>query len=89
MQPANLSKGKGICFWAKGDGKTYKIMLFSQSRGMTPLMLDFIAGPQWKEYNFTFNSFGGLDGSDVLGFAFTGGPTTGAVALQIDEVEIR
>src|SRR5262249_34000553 len=33
MAPANLSTKKAISFWAKGDGRTYNIMLFAASRG--------------------------------------------------------
>ena len=89
MQPANLSTAKSISFWARGDGKTYKIMLFSQGKGMQPLMKDFVAGAEWKEYNFPFAGFDGVDGSDIMGFAFTGGPAAGTFAMQLDEVSLR
>ncbi len=89
MQPANLSAAKSVHFWAKGDGKTYKVMLFSQSKGMQPLMKDFIASPTWKEYDFPFAGFDGVDGRDIMGFAFTGGPTPGTFSLQIDQISLR
>ncbi|MEP6507543.1 MAG: CIA30 family protein [Gemmatimonadales bacterium] len=89
MQPADLSGAKSVHFWAKGDGGTYKIMLFAQSKGMQPLMQDFVAGPEWKEYDFPFIGFDGLDGHDILGVAFTGGPNPGKFAMQIDEVSLR
>ncbi len=89
MQPADLSGVKSVHFWAKGDGKTYKIMLFAKSKGMQPSMQDFVAGSDWKEYDFPFAGFDGLDGHDILGVAFTGGPTPGPFAMQIDEVGLR
>ncbi|MDQ3081901.1 MAG: CIA30 family protein, partial [Gemmatimonadota bacterium] len=89
MQPANLSAAKSIRFWARGDGKTYRIMLFAQSKGMQPLMKDFVAGAEWKEYDFPFAGFDGVDGSDIMGFAFTGGPAPGAFAIQLDQVSLR
>ena len=89
MQPADLSAAKSLHFWAKGDGKTYKIMLFSQSKGMQPLMQDFVASTEWKEYDFPFATFDGVKGNDIIGFAFTGGPTPGAFSMQIDEVSLR
>ena len=64
-------------------------MLFAQSKGMTPIMQDFVAGAEWKKYEFPFAGFAGVDGSDVLGIAFTGGPTPGAFSMQIDEVVLR
>ena len=89
MQPADLSGAKSVHFWAKGDGKTYKVMVFAQSKGMQPLMQDFVAGREWKEYDFPFVGFDGIDGHDILGIAFTGGPTAGKFAMQIDEVGLR
>jgi hypothetical protein len=89
MSPADLSAAKTIEFWAKGDGKPYRIMVFSQGRGMTPIMKDFVAGSDWKKFEFPFASFDGIDGSDILGIAFTGGPTPGPFSIQIDEVVLR
>jgi len=89
IRPANLSAAKSINVWARGDGKTYKIMLFSQGKGMQPLMKDFVAGAEWKEYNFPFAGFDGIDGSDIMGIAFTGGPAAGTFSMQLDEVSLR
>jgi hypothetical protein len=33
MQPANLSSKKAISFWAKGDGKTYTLIVLTEERG--------------------------------------------------------
>ena len=52
MAPANLSAHKAIHFWAKGDGKTYRLMVFTSGAGYTPATLTFIAGPEWKELTF-------------------------------------
>src|SRR5262249_12637851 len=46
MSPANLSSKKEIRFWAKGDGRTYSVLLFGQSRGFTPMMQTFVAGTE-------------------------------------------
>ncbi len=89
MGAANLSAANGIEFWARGDGKTYRLMLFAQSRGMTPVTRDFVAGSEWKHVSIPFSAFDGLDGKGVLGIAFTGGPTPGSFTLQIDEVVLR
>jgi len=58
MNPANLSSKRSISFWAKGEGKTYSIMIFAQILGFTPALQTFVAGPEWKEYEFTFEKFG-------------------------------
>ncbi len=89
MQPANLSAAKGVRFWARGDGKTYRIMMFSQGNGMQPLVQNFVAGANWKEYDFSFASFDGVDGRDIMGFVFAGGPAPGTFSMQIDQISLR
>ncbi|HKV38463.1 MAG TPA: amidohydrolase family protein [Blastocatellia bacterium] len=88
MTPVNLFSKKKISFWAKGDGKQYRIMIFGQSHGYIPASLTFEAGPQWKEYTFPLTSFG-MDGHDVTGIAFAGGPGEGSFEFQIDEVRLE
>ena len=58
MAPANLSFKKAIGFWAKGEGKTFAVMIFSQSMGFVPAAKSFTIGPEWKEYTFSFEEFG-------------------------------
>jgi imidazolonepropionase-like amidohydrolase len=89
MQPANLSSKKRITFWAKGDGQTYRIMLFAQSGGSIPPSKSFVAGPEWKEYSFPLSQFSGMDGHDLMGLLFAGGPATGKFAVQIDDVRLQ
>ncbi|MES2359108.1 MAG: CIA30 family protein [Gemmatimonadota bacterium] len=89
MAPADLSSAKSLHFWAKGDGHTYHVMLFAKSKGFMPLSVDFVAGPEWKEYAFPFTAFEGIDGHDVMGIAFTAGPTPGPFSLRIDEVSFK
>ncbi|HEV7596280.1 MAG TPA: CIA30 family protein [Gemmatimonadaceae bacterium] len=89
MQAANLSAAKALHFWTKGDGETYHVMFFAESHGRMPLTVDFVAGPEWKEYVFPFAAFGGIDGHDVMGIAFTAGPSPRAFRFRIDEVRIQ
>ena len=86
MAPANLSSKKEISFWAKGDGKTCRIMLFARSLGFQPALKSFVAGVEWKRFTFRISEFGGMDGSDLTGILFAGGPAPGRFALQIDDV---
>ena len=89
MTPVNLSSKKEIRFWAKGDGKTYRIMVFAQSRGRMPLVRTFVAGREWTEHVFPFAHFEGIDGRDVMAILWGGGPTPGPFAFQIDELRLR
>ena len=86
MSPANLSSKDEVSFWARGDGKTYRLMLFARSHGFQPEIKSFVAGPEWKRFTFRISEFGGMDGSDLTGILFSGGPARGQFVLQIDDV---
>jgi hypothetical protein len=88
MTPANLSSKKELRFHARGDGKTYRVMVFAQSKGMMPLMQTFVAGPEWREIVVPWSAFG-TDGADVMAIIFAGGPQPGPFAFQVDEVSLR
>jgi len=88
MAPADLSARKSISFWAKGDGKKYACMIFAQSLGWTPAGQEFTAGPEWREYSFTFKNFR-LKGNDVMGIFIGASGEAGDFALQIDDVRLK
>lgn len=92
MQPVNLSSKKEIAFWAKGDGKSYTLMVQTQARsgqsGQPPAMTSFEAGAEWKQYIFPLSAFQ-TDGSDLMGVGFIRAGEAGKFQFQIDEVEIR
>jgi imidazolonepropionase-like amidohydrolase len=84
--PADLSEKTGISFWAKGDGKTYLVMLFSQGSLTTPASVTFTAGVEWQHFSFLYSQFGAVDGHDLLGVLFTASPAPGKFTFQIDDV---
>jgi imidazolonepropionase-like amidohydrolase len=87
MVPANLSSKSALSFWAKGDGKTYSVMLFAQSLGYIPATREFVAGPAWEHHLFTFEEFG-IDGHDIMGIFFGAASKIGEFILEIDEVRL-
>jgi imidazolonepropionase-like amidohydrolase len=89
MAPVNLSARKAIQFWAKGDGQTYQVMIFSQRLGYRPATQTFVAGPEWKQFTLTFASFGDLDGSDIMAIVWSAGPKTGTFAFELDNVRMQ
>jgi hypothetical protein len=89
FQPANLGAKKEIRFWTKGDGKTYRVFVFAESKGYVPLTQTFVAGAEWKEYVFPLASFDGIDGRGIMALIFGGGPAPGSFALQIDHVAFK
>lgn len=88
MQPADLSSKKEVRFFAKGDGKTYRVMVFSASKGMMPAIATFIASAEWREVVLPWSAFG-IDGRDVMAIIVAGGPEAGAFAFQVDELALR
>lgn len=93
MTPADLSAFGALRFRARGDGRMYRVLLFSARLGQVPLAASFAAGGEWAEVRLPFAGFaaalgGGaaFDGSDVTGVLFTAGPAEGEFAFEIDDV---
>jgi cytoskeletal protein RodZ len=87
--PVDLSSKKTLSFWAKGDGRTYAALLFTQSGGYMPAVQTFTPGPEWKEFRFPLASFNGADGKDVTAIMFSAGPPVGDFSFTIDTVRLE
>ncbi len=87
--PANLSSKKSISFYSKGDGQTYRVLVFTESGGRIPAQQPFIAGPEWKKVSLAFSAFNGADGHDVSAILFVGGPGAGKFDFQVDNVQLE
>lgn len=87
--PANLSAKKDLTFWAKGDGKTYRAMIFTASGGRILAQQTFVSEKNWKRYKLPLSSFNGTDGHDVAAILFVGGPAAGAFELYLDNVGLQ
>jgi len=86
--PVNLSSKKAIHFWARGEGRTYRLMIFTQSGGYRPAQKTFVAGPEWKEFTFPFSDFN-TDGHDVGAILFAAGVPGGKFQFWIDDVRLE
>jgi len=89
MAPANLSRWKQITFWARGDGREYRIMVFARRLGYQPAMQAFTAGPEWRRFSFPFSKFGGTDGSDIMSIIIAAGPPEGPFSLKLDDLRLE
>jgi hypothetical protein len=89
MSPVNLSSKQRLSFWAKGDGKSCRVMVFARVLGMQPAIATFQAGADWKQFSFPWASFKGIDGHDVMSILFTAGAEPGKFAFQIDDVRLE
>jgi imidazolonepropionase-like amidohydrolase len=87
--PANLSSRKAIHFWVRGDGRTCRVMLFTQSTGYMPFQKPFPTGPDWKEVFIPFTDLGGTDGHDISAILFTASPEPGAFTFAIANISLQ
>ncbi len=88
LSPANLSSKSGISFWARGAGKPLYVMVFSQSRGFTPAIKEFVAPGEWKQFQFDWKDFEGFDGNALLGIFWGAGAQAGPFEFEIDDVHL-
>jgi hypothetical protein len=88
MQPGDLSSKKEIVFRTKGDGRTYRVLVFAESKGMQPVQYEFVAPPEWTEITVPWTAME-LDGKGVMAIMFLGGPAAGSFAFQVDDVRLR
>jgi hypothetical protein len=89
FMPMDLSARKSITFWAKGDGQTCRVLVFTVSGGRIPARQTFNAGSEWKKTTILFSAFNGTDGHDINAILFVGGPVAGRFDFQIDEISLE
>jgi imidazolonepropionase-like amidohydrolase len=79
--PVNYSGVKDLTFWAKGDGESYWISIFTQSRGTKPAPVSFAPGKNWEKHVVPLSAFG-TDGHDLTG-VFIGSDQPGPSQVEI------
>lgn len=90
MRPVDASARSELVFQARGDGRSYHVMLFSgPSMQSMPSMQSFTAGAEWSEVRIPLSAFAGADPATLRAVAFTAGLPEGAFELYIDQVELR
>ncbi|MBA3890905.1 MAG: hypothetical protein H0X64_10255, partial [Gemmatimonadaceae bacterium] len=87
MQPADLSATGGFSFQAKGDGATYRVMVFMRENGMAPRVRTFVATADWAGHKFAWSDFG-TEAAGILGIAIVAGPSEGKFELRLDELAL-
>lgn len=89
MSPANLSGKNAISFWARGDGQTYRLMMFAGDLGAAPPTATFVAPAEWKQYRFEFSAFPGAGPSALFGLVWCAGPKPGKFEFRLDEIRFE
>ena len=88
MDPVNLSSKKAIRFWFRGDGRPYRLMIFTKSGGYNPIIQNLTVTTEWKEITLPFSAFG-TDGHDIGGILFSAGGAPGPFQFAIDNVRLE
>jgi len=89
MAPANLSSYQGIHLWLKGSERQYAVVFFAQHAGFMPSYSRmFKAGPEWKEFFFSFKDMG-LEAYDITGIFIGAYQESGAFWFQVDNVRLK
>jgi hypothetical protein len=84
----DLSSKKELVFWARGDGRTYAILLFTPATMRSPATTTFTPATDWQEVRVPLDRFQGTDRKDVA-FFFFGATDAGTFQFQLDDVRIR
>jgi hypothetical protein len=82
----DFSSKKGLIFWARGDGKPYRVVLTTFGG---PREKVFTPGPTWQPYSYPFTDFGGFTGFGLLSIIFAASSQSGGFELQLDEVAFK
>ncbi|MXY24074.1 MAG: amidohydrolase family protein [Acidobacteria bacterium] len=91
MQPVDFSDRETLRFRARGDGRTYIVMLFIGDTSTTvPAMAPFTATAEWSQVEIPLGQFPSASPGIIGGLAFVAqAPPLGAFGFEIDDVEIR
>ena len=91
IQPVDFSDRETLRFRARGDGRTYIVMLLGGDTNTTvPPMAPFTASAEWNEVEIPLAQFPSATPGIIGGLAFVAqAPPLGAFGFEIDDVEIR
>lgn len=90
MQPVNGSALRELRFRARGDGRTYQVLLFSgpESQQM-PQIQHVTPGREWSEHRVVLADFAGADLAQLRAIAFTASLPAGEFELMLDQVQLQ
>jgi hypothetical protein len=89
FQPVDLSSKQGLAFRARGDGKAYVVLLFTQKTGRRPLAFPFTPGRDLAPVEIPWTAFAGADPSGVTAILVGQAAIPGKFELFIDDLELR
>jgi imidazolonepropionase-like amidohydrolase len=86
--PVDLGQAESLHFAARGDGGTYRVLLFTLRGGPAPVELaTFATGARWTEHAVSLA--GRPDRGEVVAILVSGGPAPGDFRFELDDVALR
>ncbi len=88
--PVNLSSKKQISFFTKGDGRTYRVLVFTTSGGRIPAQQTFTAGSDWKNVH-ACRSLPSTAPTATTSrrFCSSADPSPGSSSFQVDDISLE
>ena len=88
FRPVDLSHADGFSFKARGDGRTYAVVVFTQAGGFQPVVETFTPGDDWTAHAFTWKDLG-IEQPDITAIMVSAGLPAGDFRLMIDSFRIQ
>lgn len=89
MTPVQAAATLTLRFHARGDGRSYKLMVFSGASEGIPAMRGFRAGAEWQAHEFVLREIGGVDLAQLRAIGIAAGQPEGEFEIVIDQLELR
>ncbi|HEY0037230.1 MAG TPA: CIA30 family protein [Longimicrobium sp.] len=89
--PADLSTRTELVFWARGDGRTYRVMMLSGAPDGREIRSEqrFATSPEWSLVRIPLAGMRGANLAEVRAITFAAGPEPGAFSFAIDQLQLR
>jgi imidazolonepropionase-like amidohydrolase len=84
--PADLSSKSGLRFWAKGDGRTYRVVLVGAGGQRDFQERAFKPTADWQEYHFAFADFQGVASNQIQSVILAASHDIGHFEIYFDEI---
>ncbi len=85
----DFSARKELSFRARGDGRSYSVMLFSGDMQGIPPSLTFESSDDWTRITLPLKGFRGAEPAKLRAVSFAATGQLGGFRFEIDDVEIR
>ena len=89
FEPVSLKANEGFSFVARGDGRTFNVMVFASSLGRMPAIQTFKTADDWEVHSFDWSDFRGVDGEGIMAIILSAGTGTESFWFEIDDIRLK